>query len=81
MRTLFLVFVLLFASVANAQVVEQRANNNQGQAFIRLINQSPSWVACYYKDAYNYLTFTIAPNTLTAWQPIYGVYVWECRYY
>ena len=82
MKKLILILALMFISaVASAQVVEQRANNNQGQAFIRLTNQSTSWAACYYRDAYNYLTFTIAPQTTTQWQPIYGAYVWECRYY
>ena len=81
MRKLILVCLLLVASVANAQVVEQVAKNNMGQPFIRLTNQSNSYVACYYRDAYNYLTFTIAPHTVTAWQPVYGVYQWECRYY
>ncbi len=81
MRKLLLVCLLLISSVANAQVVEQVANNNMGQPFIRLINQSNNWVACYYSDQYNYFTFSIAPNTVTAWQPIYGAYVWECRYY
>ena len=81
MKKLLLVCLLLISTAANAQVVEQRANNNNGQPFLRLINQSPSWVACYYKDAYNYLTFSIAPNSVTNWQPIYGAYFWECRYY
>lgn len=81
MKKFLLVCLLLISSVANAQVVEQTAMNNMGQPFIRLINQSNAWVACYYSDAYNYLTFSIAPNTVTAWQPIYGAYVWECVYY
>ena len=81
MRAFFLVLLLLVSSVASAQVTEQKAYNNIGQQFIRLINDSNRYASCYYRDAYNYLTFTIAPNTLTAWQPIYGIYVWECRYY
>lgn len=83
MKAFFLVLLLLVSSVAATQqlVVEQVANNGNGQAFIRIINNSNSYASCYYRDAYNYLTFTIAPRTFTAWQPIYGVYVWECRYY
>jgi len=82
MRAFFLVLLLLVSQVACAQVVEQKVNNNIGQPFIRLINNSLQYHAsCYYRDAYNYITFNIAPNTYTAWQPIYGAYVWECRYY
>lgn len=83
MRVFFLTLLLLISSVASAnQVTEQKANNNQGQQFIRLINSSPNqYASCYYRDAYNYYTFTVAPNTFTAWQPIYGAYVWQCRYF
>ena len=81
MKAVFLILLLLVSSVASAQVTEQKANNNVGQQFIRLINDSNRYASCYYRDGWNYLTFTIAPNTLTAWQPIYGAYVWECRYY
>jgi len=81
MKAFFLVLLLLVSSVASAQVTEQKANNNVGQQFIRLINNSNRYASCYYRDGWNYLTFTIAPNTITAWQPIYGAYVWECRYY
>ena len=82
MRAFFLTLLLLVSSVASAFVVEELANNDVGAQFIRLINNSPTqWASCYYRDAYNYYTFNIAPNTYTAWQPIYGIYVWECRYY
>lgn len=74
---------ILTSSDADAQqvVYEETAYNNQNQLFIRLANYSNNWVACYYSDAYNYLTFSIAPQTVTQWQPVYGVYTWECRYY
>ena len=82
MRAFFLTLLLLVSTVAYAQVNEQLTSNDVGQPFIRLINNSTSYYAsCYYRDAYNYITFNIAPNTYTAWQPIYGAYVWECRYY
>lgn len=81
MRAFFLVLLLLVSSVASALVVEQLTNNNIGQPFIRLVNNSNLYASCYYRDAYNYITFNIAPNTYTAWQPIYGAYVWECRYF
>jgi hypothetical protein len=82
MKAFFLVLLLLVSSASSAQalVFEQLANNNVGQ-FIRIINNSNQYASCYYRDAYNYFTFTIAPRTHTAWQPIYGVYIWECRYY
>lgn len=82
MRAFFLTLLLLVSFVASAQVVERLDYNNVGQQFIRLVNNSPTqYASCYYRDAYNYITFNIAPNTYTAWQPIYGVYVWGCRYY
>ena len=81
MRAFFLTLLLLISSVASAQVVEQLANNDVGQPFIRLVNNSNTYASCYYRDTYNYFTFNIAPNTFTAWQPIYGIYVWECQYY
>ena len=81
MKKLLLVCLLLISSVANAQVVEQSAMNNNGQPFLRLVNQSSAWVACFYSDSYNYLTFSIAPNTVTNWIPVYGAYIWQCNYY
>ena len=82
MKKLILICALLLMSFsAYAVVIEQRANNNYGQPFIRFINQSPYWAACYYSDKYNYLTFSVAPSSTTQWQPIYGAYVWECKYY
>jgi hypothetical protein len=84
MRKLFLTIALLVmsaAAMAQQTVYEETAYNNQNQLFIRLVNYSPNWVACYYKDDFNYYTFQIAPQTITQWQPVYGVYAWECRYY
>ena len=84
MKKLFVTFALLVMSVtafAQQTVFEETAYNNQNQMFIRLANYSPNWVACYYRDAYNYYTFSIAPQTVTQWQPVYGAYQWECRYY
>jgi len=78
MRSLLLA-LLLVCSVAVAQIVPEQANNNQGQAFFRLHNNSSYFVSCYYKDMYNYITFTIAPNSASLWYPVYGVYVWECQ--
>lgn len=80
MKNILLAIILILAPLtASAQVVEEVAQNNTGQAFIRLHNYLPRWVSCYYSDDYNYFTFTIAPQTTTMWQPIYGAYVWECR--
>ena len=84
MKKLLLTIVLLMmsATALTQQVVfEETAYNNNNQLFIRLSNFSNNWVACYYSDQYNYFTFTIAPQTVTPWSPVYGQYAWECRYY
>lgn len=82
-KLIFVCVLLLMSTIAFAQqtVFEETAYNNSGQLFVRLVNQSNQWVSCYYRDQYNYYTFSIAPQTITQWQPIYGAYVWECRYY
>lgn len=82
-KLLITIAVLLMSVVAMAQqtVFEETAYNNQNQLFIRLANYSQNWVTCYYKDAYNYYTFSIAPQSVTNWAPVYGAYEWECRYY
>ena len=71
--------LLMSATVSAQQVVEETAVNNMGQPFIRLINNTPYYASCYLRDSYNYLTFVIAPGSVSMWYPIYGFYVWECR--
>ncbi len=79
MRSFLLVLLLLVSSVASAQIMEQHAQNDMGQPFIRLYNNTPYYASCFYKDAYNYLTFVIAPGTVSLWYPVYGYYVWQCN--
>lgn len=80
MKALILTLILILTPIAaSAQVVEELASNNAGAPFIRLHNYLPRWVSCYYSDDYNYFTFTIAPQTTTMWQPIYGTYIWQCN--
>lgn len=84
MKKIFLAIALLALSVtamAQQTVYEETAYNNQNQLFIRLANYSNNWVACWYRDQFNYYTFSIAPQTVTNWSPVYGQYYWECRYY
>lgn len=81
MKKLFLIFVLLISSVAYSQVVEQQTRNKAGQLYIRFVNQTNIYAACYYKDNVNYFTFTLAPGGVTPWHRIYGSYVWECSRY
>jgi len=78
MRSLFLA-LLLVCSVAVAQIVPQQASNDQGQSFLRIHNNTPYYISCYYRDSYNYITFTISPNTTSLWYPVYGYYIWECQ--
>ena len=81
MKALILTILLFVSAIASSQqppVYEQIASNNQG-TFIRIHNTLPRYVSCYYRDSYNYFTFVIAPQTVTDWQPICGVYVWQCQ--
>jgi len=82
MRSLILTLLLLISSAVSAQVMQEVATNNAGQPFIRLYNNTPSWVSCYYRDSYNYFTFVIAPQAVSLWYPIYGMkfgqYEWKC---
>ena len=78
MRNLLLTLVLV-CSAASAQIIPEQANNNQGQSFFRLYNNTPYYISCYYKDNYNYITFTIAPRNTSFWYPVYGFYIWECQ--
>ena len=87
MRTFLLLTLLLFSPLAVTQtqdpncntVCEQLARNDYGNLFIRVANYLPRYVSCYYRDDYNYLTFNVAPQSVTLWQPVYGTYVWECE--
>ena len=78
MRSL-LFALLLVCSTAVAQVVQQQAVNDQGQSFFRLHNNTSNYISCYYRDTYNYITFTVAPRAISLWYPVYGYYEWECR--
>ena len=77
----FILALLLVCSTVFAQVLVQpeQANNNRGQSFFRLHNNSSFYVSCYYRDNYNFMTFSIAPGSVSMWYPVYGVYVWECQ--
>lgn len=77
MRSLLLA-LLLVCSVAFAQIVPQQADNDMGQSFFRLHNTSSYYISCYYRDTYNYITFTVAPQSTSLWYPVYGFYIWEC---
>jgi hypothetical protein len=79
MRAILLTLLLLFSSTASAAVVEQVTRNNSGQPVIRILNQTPYYMNCYYRDQYNYYTFTLAPWTSSMWFMIYGQYQWQCR--
>ena len=81
MKKILLTIALLLISTAAFAVYEETAYNDNGYLFIRLINNTNSWASCYYRDDYNYYTFSIAPQTITQWQPVYGYYQWECRTY
>ena len=77
MRSLLLA-LLLVCSVAVAQIVPQQADNDQGNSFFRLHNNTPYYISCYYRDSYNFITFSIAPRSTSLWYPVYGFYIWEC---
>ena len=80
MRALILVLLLMIAPIASAQqVTQQVAQNNMGQPFLRLYNPFPMYVSCFYRDQYNYYTFTVAPNSVSSWYPVYGYFQWACQ--
>ena len=80
MRALILVLLLMIAPIASAQqVTQQVAQNNMGQPFLRLYNPSPMYVSCFYRDQYNYYTFTISPHSVSTWYPVYGYFQWACQ--
>ena len=79
MRSLLLALVLVCSTaLAQIQIIPQQADNDQGQSFFRLHNNTSYYISCYYRDSYNYITFTIAPRSISLWYPIYGFYIWEC---
>ncbi len=78
MRSLLLA-LLLVCTAAVAQIVPQQAQNNEGQSFFRLHNNTSAYTSCYYRDTYNYVTFTITPFSTSLWYPVYGYYEWGCR--
>jgi len=80
MRKLLLVVALFVSSVAFAQaIIPQQANNNFGQPFVRLYNNTPSYVSCVIRDQFNYYTFSISPHTYSMWYPVHGAYRWQCK--
>ena len=81
MKTLLLA-LLLISSASFAQVVAiipETALNDTGAPFLRLHNNTFSYVSCYYKDEYNFFTFVLAPQTASLWYPVYGYYEWRCE--
>jgi len=78
MRAFLLTILLLVTSVVSAQVVPQTAQNNNGQPFIRLYNNTAVYTSCYYKDNFSYYTFVLAPQQVSMWYPVYGYYQWQC---
>jgi len=79
MKKLIFILMLLYSSVAFAQIQEQHSVNNAGQTFIRLYNALPRPVSCYYRDNVNYFTFVIPPRSVSMWYPTYGPYQWQCN--
>ena len=78
MKKLLLV-LLLICSSAFAQINQEISINNVGQSFIRIHNTTEYYVSCYYRDEVNYTTFSLAPYSMSGWQPVYGSYEWECN--
>lgn len=77
----FLIVLALFvSSVALSQVLPEEGRNDQGQTFFRVHNRTSSWIVCFYRDAYNYQPFRVAPMTTSQWYPTWGVFYWECSY-
>jgi len=77
MKKLLLILLLLWSTTL-AQMNEEISVNDVGQMFIRIHNSTPDYFSCYYKDEVNYVTFVLAPFTVSGWQPVYGYYEWKC---
>jgi hypothetical protein len=73
------IMLVLLPVMANAQLVPQTTYNNQGQLFFRVINNTQYYYSCFYRDAYNYFTFSLAPGYTSMWYPVYGQYEWRCN--
>jgi hypothetical protein len=76
---LIALFVVLFSSATEADVYAQTTNTPTGQFVFRVVNETPYYISCYYRDNYNYYTFSLAPYNASLWYPIYGSYVWRCE--
>lgn len=79
MRKILFILLITFSTMAYSQVIEQRNQTNHGKLVIRLYNSTPFYMSCYYKDSYNYVTFTLGPRAYSMWYPVHGGYRWECR--
>jgi len=78
MKKLLLVLLLMFATVADAQVGPQMGQNAYGQPIVRITNTLPRPVSCFIRDQYNYYTFVVPPRSVSLWYPIYGPWQWSC---
>lgn len=79
MKKLIAICLLLVSSVVAAEIIPEQAVSQNGIPLFRLYNNTPYWTSCYYRDQYNYFTFSIAPYSYSMWYPSYGYFEWECR--
>lgn len=82
MKKLSILLLTLFLSLipvaVHGQVFPQTSYNNQGQLFFRVFNNTGYYYSCFYRDPYNYFTFSLAPGSYSMWYPVYGQYQWHC---
>lgn len=78
MKSVLLTLLILFSPVVSAQVMSDTTLNNNGQTLFRVMNRTPVYINCLYKDDYNYFTFAVPPFSYSMWYPVYGQYIWRC---
>lgn len=78
MRAILLALLLLISPAAMGQVPQTNMNSN-GQMIFRIANPTHYYMSCFYRDQYNYFTFSVAPRSYSMWYPVYGQYQWGCN--
>ena len=82
-KIILLTILLTISGSSVGQVVAvtpEEAVSPNGQLIVRFTNHSQYFVSCWYRDQYNYYTFSIPPGRITNWHPVFGLYQWQCRF-
>lgn len=61
LKGLLLVLFVILSSGVWAQVMPQTTVGNGGQTLFRVANNTNLYLSCFYRDQYNYVTFSVPP--------------------